>query len=338
MTTDRLQRPLRDMRISVMDRCNLRCTYCMPEDVFHSDYTFLPRAKLLTYEEITRVAEAAISLGVRKIRLTGGEPLLRRHLVRLVEMLRALDPHLDLALTTNGILLADQAAGLRNAGLNRITVSLDAVDTTVLESMAGKPLALETVLNGIRAAEKAGFPPVKINMMVQKGVNDHQILPMLDQFAGTDIQLRFIEYMDVGATNQWDASQVMTGSEILDAIRAAHSVEHSGRKTPHDVAEELVIRRKDGLRQVIGIITSVSKPFCGDCSRLRLSAIGECFTCLFAEKGIPLREGIRGGWSDTELANQIAQTWTRRTDRYSEERGRLHPIQTKRVEMSYIGG
>ena len=335
---DRLGRPLRDLRISVTDRCNFRCTYCMPREVFGSDHVFMPHAALLSFEEITRVARVAVGLGVQKLRLTGGEPLLRKDIEKLVEMLAQLrtpeGQPVKLALTTNGSLLRKKARALKDAGLDRVTVSLDALDPALFAQMSDSQLALQTVLGGIQAAADAGLAPVKVNMVVRKGVNEAQILPMARHFRGSGQVLRFIEYMDVGSTNGWDLSEVVTGAEILERIAAEFPLAPVTPDYVGEVAERW--RYLDGAGE-IGVITSVSHAFCGDCSRARLSPEGKLFLCLFADQGYDLRQLVRGGVDDDELRAHLAGIWSQRADRYSELRGSQASTRQK-IEMSYIGG
>jgi len=335
---DTRQRPLRDLRISVTDRCNFRCTYCMPREVFDTDYPFMPHSALLSFEEITRVASVAVQLGVQKIRLTGGEPLLRKDIEKLVYMLSQLrtpeGKPLELTLTTNGTLLRKKAQALKDAGLRRVTVSLDALDPALFERMSDSQVSVDTVLDGIEAAAEVGLAPVKVNMVVRKGLNDDQILPMVRHFRGSGHVLRFIEYMDVGSTNGWDLSEVLTGREILDRINEHFALEPVQADYVGEVAERW--RYLDGAGEV-GVITSVSHPFCGDCSRARMSPEGKLFLCLFADRGYDLREVVRSSASDAELAGHIAGIWSGRTDRYSELRGRSAEPRPK-IEMSYIGG
>ncbi|MYN14591.1 GTP 3',8-cyclase MoaA [Pusillimonas sp. TS35] len=330
-------RPLRDLRISVTDRCNFRCTYCMPREVFGSDYVFMPHADMLTFEEITLVAQVAVGMGVRKLRLTGGEPLLRRDLETLVGMLAALrtpegEP-VDITLTTNGTLLEKKAAALKAAGLQRVTVSLDALDDALFARMSDSKVSVATVLRGIEAAEQAGLAPLKVNMVVRKGVNDAQILPMVERFRHTGHILRFIEFMDVGSTNGWDLREVMTGDEILARIGERYPLEPAQAGYRGEVAARW--RYTDGGGE-IGLITSVSRPFCGDCTRARLSPEGQLFLCLFANRGHDLRALVRSGASEADITARIAAIWSGRDDHYSEIRGR----QTvgHKIEMSYIGG
>ena len=335
---DTLQRPLRDLRISVTDRCNFRCTYCMPRDVFDTDYPFMPHSALLSFEEITRVARVAMQLGVRKIRLTGGEPLLRKDIEKLVFMLSQLrtpeGKPLELTLTTNGTLLRKKAQALKEAGLRRVTVSLDALDPVLFERMSDSQVAVETVLDGIEAAAQVGLAPVKVNMVVRKGLNDDQILPMVRHFRGTGHVLRFIEYMDVGSTNGWNMSEVMAGRAMLDLIGSHFPVEPVQADYAGEVAERW--RYLDGAGE-IGVITSVSHPFCRDCSRARMSPEGKLYLCLFADQGYDLRSVVRATDSDEVLAGHLAGIWSGRTDRYSELRGTAAQPRTK-IEMSYIGG
>jgi cyclic pyranopterin phosphate synthase len=330
---DRYQRPLHDLRVSVTDRCNFRCTYCMPKEVFGPDYPFLPREALLTFEEIVRLVRLFASLGVRKVRITGGEPLLRRDLPDLIRMLNELDDIEDIALTTNGVLLPRYAAALRQAGLQRINVSLDAIHDEVFHRMNGGAASVRQVLDGIRAAADAGLG-VKVNMVVQRGVNDGEIVPMARHFRGTGHIVRFIEYMDVGNTNGWRWDQVVSKQEILERINRELPLEPLPSRYYGEVADRY---RYVGTDEEIGVISSVTDAFCGTCTRARLSADGQLFTCLFAEKGHDLRSLLRGGASDEEIRRWIVEIWQNRTDRYSEERGQSTK-QKKKVEMSYIGG
>jgi cyclic pyranopterin phosphate synthase len=329
---DRLGRSLRDLRISVTDRCNFRCPYCMPREVFGADHPFLPRDEILTYEEIGRLAERFVELGVRKIRLTGGEPLLRRDLPILVRRLAAL-PIEDLGLTTNGSLLAERADELSEAGLHRVSISLDSLDDAVFRGMndAGFPVA--RVLAGIRAAERAGLRPLKINAVVRRGVNEESIVPLVERFRGTGHIVRFIEFMDVGTSNRWRLDDVVPASEILDRIAARFPLEPLGSGYRGEVARRW--RLTDGSGEV-GVVFSVSQPFCGDCTRARLSADGRLFTCLFASVGHDLRETLRSGADDAGLRSRIEAVWSRRDDRYSELRA-ADDVRS-RAEMSYLGG
>ena len=333
MVEDRLGRGLRDLRVSVTDRCNFRCTYCMPREIFGPDHAFVPRAELLSFEEIARVAAAFTALGVRKIRLTGGEPLLRRDLDRLVVMLRALPQVEDLALTTNGVLLADHAAALRTAGLDRVTVSLDALDPAIFATMADSPIPVERVLEGIAAARAAGLG-VKVNAVVQAGVNESELLPLAAFGREHGVTVRFIEYMDVGTSNGWELRDVVAAADMRARVDAAWPVEPLAPSAPGEVAQRW--RYRDGAGEV-GFISSVTQPFCGDCTRARLSAVGELFTCLFAAGGHDLRPLLRGGADDDALRAKIAGIWGARDDRYSELRT-AGVTQLPRVEMSYIGG
>ncbi len=335
-TRDRLDRPLRDLRISVTDRCNLRCPYCMPREVFGPGHEFLPRAELLSFEEIARLARILAAQGVSKLRLTGGEPLLRRGLERLVEMLAGIEGIEDLALTTNGLLLAGHAHGLAEAGLNRVTVSLDALDEEVLRSMSDTPVSPKRILAGIEAASDAGLDPVKVNMVVRRGVNDHQILAMAEHFRHRPQTLRFIEYMDVGSSNGWRRDEVVSASEILEQIAGRWPLEAVDRSHPGEVATRY--RYLDGAGE-IGLIHSVSSPFCGNCSRARLSADGQLFTCLFARRGHDLRAVLRSGAEDDMLAARLHELWGARDDRYSELRLQEGDrAAAPKVEMSFIGG
>jgi cyclic pyranopterin phosphate synthase len=332
-THDTLGRPLRDLRISVTDRCNFRCVYCMPKEVYGRDFRFLERAELLTFEEIARLAAIFAGLGVKKIRLTGGEPLIRRELERLVGMLAAI-PGLDLTLTTNGSLLAKKAAALREAGLRRVTVSLDSLDDEVFRAMNDVDFPVERVLAGIDAAAAAGLAPVKVNVVLKRGVNEDGMLDLVRYFRGSGHVLRFIEYMDVGHTNGWRLDDVVPAAEILERIEADFPLEPVPPEYPGEVATRY--RFRDGAGE-IGVIASVTRPFCGDCTRARLSADGRLYTCLFAVSGRDLRAPLRSGASDEELRERIDAVWSARTDRYSELRSAATPGASK-VEMSYIGG
>jgi cyclic pyranopterin phosphate synthase len=334
---DRLKRPLRDLRISVTDRCNLRCPYCMPREVFGPEFPFLEPDTLLSFEEITTVVRVAAAQGVTKVRLTGGEPLLRRELDRLVEMLARVQGVSDIALTTNGLLLARYAQRLRDAGLDRVTVSLDALDRTALRSMSDADVSPELVLEGIDAATRAGLEPIKVNMVVRRGRNDHCVQDMAEHFRHRPEIVRFIEFMDVGSTNGWRAADVVPASEILAVIGARWPVEPLAPARDGEVATRY--RYRDGGGE-IGLIHSVSSPFCGDCTRARLSADGQLFTCLFARRGHDLRGLLRSGIRDDELERRLREIWAARSDRYSAER----PTATDsnetppKIEMSYIGG
>jgi GTP 3',8-cyclase len=330
---DTLGRPVRDLRISVTDRCNFRCVYCMPKEVFGRDYRFLERRELLTFEEIDRAARIFAELGVNKIRLTGGEPLLRRQLERLVEMLAGI-PGLDLTLTTNGSLLPQKASALADAGLRRVTVSLDSLDDEVFRAMNDVDFPVERVLAGIEAAAAAGLAPVKVNMVVKRGLNEDSVLPMARYFRGSGHILRFIEYMDVGHTNGWRLDDVVPAGEIVETIDAEHPLDPVAPNYAGEVARRY--RYRDG-RGEIGVIASVTKPFCGACTRARLSAEGRLFTCLFATKGFDVRALVRSGASDADLARALAAVWRSRDDRYSEIRS-AETLDLPKVEMSYIGG
>jgi cyclic pyranopterin phosphate synthase len=328
---DVLHRPLRDLRISVTDRCNFRCVYCMPKEIFGRDYQFLPRAQLLDYEEIARLASAFVANGVRKIRITGGEPLVRRHVERLVEMLAALD--VDLTLTTNGSLLPQKAQALADAGLARVTVSLDSLDDATFRAMNDIDFPVRRVLEGIDAAAGARLP-VKVNAVIKRGLNDGGILDLARHFRGSGHVLRFIEYMDVGHTNGWRLDDVVPAAEIVDTIAAEFPLEPVEPAYRGEVARRW--RYADGAGE-IGVIASVTQPFCGDCTRARLSADGQLYTCLFAIHGHDLRALVRSDADDAELRAAIAAVWSRRTDRYSEIRS-AKTADLPKVEMSYIGG
>jgi GTP 3',8-cyclase len=329
---DTLHRPLRDLRVSITDRCNFRCVYCMPKEVYGRDYAFLPRRDLLTFEEIARLARVFAGLDVEKIRLTGGEPLIRREVERLVEMLASI-PGLDLTLTTNGALLAQKAQALRDAGLGRITVSLDSLEDEVFRAMNDVDFPVQTVLEGINAAAAAGLP-VKVNVVVKRGVNEDSVLPMARRFRDQGHVVRFIEYMDVGHTNGWRLDDVVPASEIVAAIDAELPLERLPPRYPGEVAERY--RYRDG-RGEVGVIASVTRPFCGACTRARLSADGSLYTCLFATTGHDLRALVRDGSSDGDIAASIGGIWRERSDRYSELRSAATRDLPK-VEMSYIGG
>ena len=331
--TDSFGRPLRDLRVSVTDRCNFRCVYCMPKEVFGRHHQFLEREQLLTFEEISRLSRIFHGLGIEKVRLTGGEPLVRRDLERLVEML-ALIPGLDLTLTTNGSLLGKKAQALKDAGLQRITVSLDSLDDVVFKAMNDVGFPVERVLDGIEAAASVGLKPIKVNMVVKRGVNEQSVLPMARHFRNTGRILRFIEYMDVGHTNGWRLDQVVPRAEIIRMIDAELPLEPLPPNYRGEVANRW--RYRDGTGE-IGVIASVTQPFCGNCTRARLSAEGVLYTCLFATRGHDLRALVRGGSSDSQISEQIRNVWRFRSDRYSEIRT-SHTASLPKIEMSYIGG
>ena len=333
-TFDRLSRPLRDLRISVTDRCNFRCVYCMPKSVFDSSYRFLRRSELLSYEQIVQVVGAAAELGVRKIRLTGGEPLIRNDLEVLIDMVRNVPGIEDISLTTNAALLTPaRAASMADAGLGRINVSLDALDDATFKAVNDVGVSVDTVLDGLANARAAGIDTIKVNMVVKKGMNDHSIVPMARHFHGSGVILRFIEYMDVGNANRWDLSEVVTSEEIAAMIDAELPLEAVEANYVGEVARRWQYRDGGG---EIGIISSVSAPFCGDCSRARLSTTGSLYTCLFASHGHDLRPAIDSG-DPTTIRQRLEQIWTRRGDRYSETRAHVVSFRPK-VEMSFIGG
>jgi len=334
VASDALDRPLRDLRISVTDRCNFRCTYCMPRDVYGTAFRFLPHADLLTFEEITRLAGVAISLGVAKVRLTGGEPLLRRDVEHLVGMLADLDGLRDLTLTTNGSLLATKAADLAAAGLHRVTVSLDSLDDAVFVRLSDVDFPVARVLEGIDAADRAGLRPIKVNMVVRRGLNENSVLPMARFARERGYTLRFIEYMDVGHTNGWELEEVVPSSEVVAAIDAELPLEPVEPQYAGEVAERW--RYRDGVAE-IGVISSVTQPFCGACTRARLTAEGVLYTCLFGTHGVDLRAPLREGVDDAALRARLSEVWSRRTDRYSELRSGA-TAGSSRVEMSRIGG
>jgi GTP 3',8-cyclase len=339
---DRLNRPLHDLRISVTDRCNFRCTYCMPREIYGRDYEFLPREQLLTFEEITRLAGLFVEAGVRKIRLTGGEPLLRRDLPELVRMLAAIPGIDDLTLTTNGSLLARHAAALADAGLDRVSVSLDSLDDTTFARMNDVGFPVQTVLDGIDAAAAAGLDPIKVNMVVRRGINEADVVPMARYFRERGHIMRFIEYMDVGHTNGWRMDDVVPASEIIARIHAELPLVELAPNYTGEVADRWAYRDGGG---EVGVIASVTQPFCADCSRARLTADGLLYTCLFASTGHDLRAPLRSGATNRAVAEQIRAIWGARDDRYSELRTRatgsgrgLPVVDPQRVEMSRIGG
>jgi cyclic pyranopterin phosphate synthase len=331
---DQMHRPLRDLRVSVTDRCNFRCAYCMPRELFGPDHVFLPREHLLSFEEIARLTRVFAGLGVRKVRLTGGEPLLRQHLDRLVAMVAAVDGIEDIALTTNGALLASAAERLRAAGLRRVTVSLDSVDPAVFAAMADTRIPLSQVLDGVDAAVAAGFAPVKVNAVVKRGVNEDGLLDLVDYARDRGLVLRFIEYMDVGTTNGWRMDDVVPATELLGRVAAAHPVEPVEAAYRGEVARRY--RYLDG-RGEVGFITSVTQPFCDSCTRARLTAVGELYTCLFGAAPHDLRALLRGGADDEQLAAAVTGVWTARDDRYSALRTAAS-ASLPRPEMSYLGG
>jgi GTP 3',8-cyclase len=334
---DLRQRPMRDLRISVMDRCNFRCPYCMPRETYHEKYRFLGSQERLSFEEIVRLARLFVQLGVRKLRLTGGEPLLRAGLADLIGDLTAIPGVDDVALTTNGVLLGKYAAELKAAGLKRITVSLDSLDPEVFARMSGGFGSPAEVLDGIEHARRAGLEPVKINAVVQRGVNDHTVLALVERFRGSGVIVRFIEYMDVGNRNHWSSELVVPSKELMARIAARWPLAALEPDYTGEVAERYAFA--DG-RGEVGFISSVSQPFCGDCSRVRLSSDGVIYTCLFATHGTSLRDALRGGASDEQLLEMIAAIWRKRTDRYSELRASRRDTQgeERKVEMFYIGG
>ncbi|MEO0421208.1 MAG: GTP 3',8-cyclase MoaA [Pseudomonadota bacterium] len=331
---DTLGRPLRDLRISVMDRCNFRCPYCMPEDKFHRNFRFLDPGERLSFAEIVRVARAATRLGVSKLRITGGEPLLRPGLADLIAELSQLKGINDIALTTNGVLLGQQAAMLKAAGLDRITVSLDSLDPEVFATMSGGRGGVPRVLDGIETALESDLRPIKINTVVQRGVNDHTVLDLLERFRGTDVVVRFIEYMDVGNINHWQHADMVPARNLVDLIHERWPLEAVKRRHASDVASRY--RYADGAGE-IGFITSVTEPFCGACSRARLSSEGKLYTCLFATEGFDLRAPLRDGLDDVGLEELVAAVWRGRADRYSEQRAEGAP-RGEKIEMYYIGG
>ncbi|MFD9669944.1 GTP 3',8-cyclase MoaA [Rhodococcus sp. NPDC059968] len=332
VATDTIKRPLRDLRISVTDRCNFRCRYCMPREVFGPDHTFLKSDELLTFREIVRITEAGIALGVRKVRLTGGEPLMRRGIDDLVRSLSQLGD-IDLAMTTNGVLLPRLADRLADSGLKRVNISLDSLDDSIFHKVSDSVFTVRDVLAGISAAEDAGLAPIKVNAVIRRGLNEGSVLPLAEHFRGTPHVLRFIEYMDVGATNGWNRAEVVPAADILETISRVHPLDAVPPSHPGEVATRY--RYRDGSGE-IGVISSVSQPFCGSCSRARISADGTMYTCLFASAGVSLRDLARSE-SDDVLRGAMARAWSIRDDRYSELRATNTP-RTPRIEMSYIGG
>ncbi|MAE80822.1 MAG: GTP 3',8-cyclase MoaA [Chloroflexi bacterium] len=337
--TDRFGRPIRDLRISVTDRCNFRCPYCMPAEVYGEKYEFLPRPHVLSFEEIDRLTRLFVRIGVSKVRITGGEPLVRANLPDLISKLVVIDRIDDIALTTNGYLLENNATELKDAGLNRLTISLDSIDPDIFKEMSGRPQGPENTLAGIKAAASLGFEQIKINVVVQRGVNEHTLVDTARYFKGTGVIVRFIEFMDVGTKNGWELSQVFTSTEVIHAINTEFPIEPIEPNYPGEVASRY--RYVDGSGE-IGVISSVSKPFCGDCTRARLSTDGKLITCLFASGGTDLKTPMRSGATDAELAEIITSVWTGRSDRYSELRSRDTEFNSdsdvSKVEMYYIGG
>lgn len=331
---DTLDRPLRDLRISVMDRCNFRCPYCMPEDKYHKDFEFLSSDQRLSFDEIVRVAKIFAGLGVHKLRITGGEPLLRANLPDLIAELRAIREIDDIALTTNGILLAQHAAALKAAGLDRVTVSLDSLDADVFRQMSGGRGTVDKVLEGIREADSAGLTPIKVNTVVKRGVNDHTVADMVEHFRGSNVIVRFIEYMDVGTINHWQPAETVPARELLQLIGERWALQPAASNYHGEVASRYVFADGQG---EIGFINSVTEPFCGSCTRARLSSDGKLFTCLFAATGMDLRGPLRDEFSDAQLAEVIGTVWQQRGDRYSELRAR-NSAPADKVEMYYIGG
>jgi len=349
LMADRRGRTLRDLRISVTDRCNFRCNYCMPKEIFDKDYAYLKHSDLLSFEEITRLARVFVAHGVEKIRLTGGEPLLRKNLEQLIEQLAGLrtlaGKPLDITLTTNGSLLARKAQSLKDAGLQRVTVSLDGLDDAVFRSMNDVDFPVADVLEGIEAARTVGLGPIKINMVVKRATNAQEILPMARRFKGSGMVLRFIEYMDVGATNGWRMNEVMPSAEVVKLIQSELPLVQLNASSPGETAQRWGYTNASGAHDTeageIGVISSVTQAFCSSCNRARLSTEGQLYLCLFAEKGYDLRSLVRGQASDADLQSAVAHIWQGRTDNYSEQRSSLPADQSapvKRVEMSYIGG
>lgn len=339
LIADTLHRQLRDLRISVTDRCNLRCTYCMPREVFGKDFVFLPRAEILTFEEIERVAGLFVQLGVQKIRLTGGEPLMRHGVEHLIEALARLTSEdgrpVEIALTTNGLMLSRKAKALKDAGLSRLTISLDGLSEDTFQRMSDSTASVTTVLDGIAAAQAVGFSPIKVNMVVKREANDNEIIPMVRHFRDTGVVLRFIEYMDVGSTNGWRMDDVVTAREILERVSSHYPLRQLEPNYPGEVAKRWSF--VDGSGE-IGVIASVTQTFCHDCSRIRLSTDGKLYTCLFASDGLDLREPVRRNQSDAQLTRLIIDQWRHRADRYSQMRHEATTLPRRKIEMSYIGG
>ncbi len=332
---DQFSRPIRDLRVSITDRCNFRCVYCMPKEFFGTNHAFLHRKELLTFEEIERTIRAFVALGVKKIRLTGGEPMIRRNLPDLIAAIANVPGVQDLSMTTNASLLSAAAARkLRESGLQRITISLDAMDNDVFRSINDVRFPVQRVLEGIDNARAVGMSPIKVNMVVARGMNENEILPMVEQFRNTDVILRFIEFMDVGNTNDWQMDKVISAKEILSMIHEKHPLSPASPTYHGEVAKRW--RYRDGKGE-IGVITSVTQPFCGTCNRARLTAEGKIFTCLFATSGFDLREHIRNGADVNQLIRLIRELWEGRSDRYSELRSTI-PTDVRKVEMSYVGG
>lgn len=332
-TLDKLKRPLKDIRISVTDQCNFRCSYCMPAEIFGPDHEFLPKEEYLTFEEIIQVVEAAASLGVEKVRITGGEPLLRKNLPELIQMITKVEGIQDIALTTNAVFLPKQAAALKKAGLQRVNISLDAIDDEIFRRMNGRSVGIKPVLKGIEAAKEAGLD-IKINMVVRKGVNDDQVIPMAEFFKEKGITLRYIEFMDVGSTNGWRLDSVVTKAEIISMLKAHFGVKPLEASYYGEVASRYQYTDSD---TEVGVISSVSQSFCSSCTRARLSVEGRLFTCLFASKGTDLKAYLRGEVSH-DLKEVLKDIWTNRSDRYSDERTEETAANRERIEMSYIGG
>ncbi|MDR1708897.1 MAG: GTP 3',8-cyclase MoaA [Candidatus Accumulibacter sp.] len=337
--TDALSRPLRDLRVSVTDRCNLRCSYCRPRDVSGEKFSFLPQGELLSFEEIHRISRLFVGLGVRKIRLTGGEPLLRHKIERLIEKLALLTDSagrpVEIALTTNATLLAARARALKDAGLSRLTVSLDALNEAAFRRMTGSEISVGRVLEGIAAAQAANLAPVKVNTVIRRGINEDEIIPLASHFRNSGVILRFIEFMDVGTTNRWRLDEVVPSEEILARIGSVYPLQPAEANYPGEVAKRWMFR--DGAGE-IGVIASVTQAFCHECTRLRLSIDGKLYGCLFAADGEDLRAALRSGASDAALRQRISGFWRRREDRYSELRQSLPPGDRRKIEMSYIGG
>ncbi|MGZ9584350.1 GTP 3',8-cyclase MoaA [Paenibacillus marinisediminis] len=331
---DQLQRPIHDLRISVTDKCNFRCTYCMPKEIFGDDYRFLPKAELLTFAEISRMAQLFASLGVKKLRLTGGEPLMRRDLSQLVSMLMNIEGIEDIGLTTNGLLLKQQAQELYDAGLRRLNISLDALDPKLFARMNGRGITPDVILANIDLAQSIGFK-IKVNTVIKKDVNEQEIVPLAAYFKERGIMVRFIEFMDVGNDNGWSYDKVVSKREIYDILRSQYELEPLDQHYYGEVAKRY---RYAGSESEVGFITSVSESFCSSCTRARLSSDGKLYTCLFASKGFDLRHMLRSGATDTELLEAVRSVWEHRSDRYSDERTEQRTLHLQKINMSYIGG
>ena len=336
---DKYDRPIRDLRISVTDKCNFRCTYCMPAEIYGESYKFLPKEKILTFEEITRLTKIFTELGVRRVRITGGEPLLRKDLPILINQLSSIKKLSDISLTTNGYLLDRSVKELVQSGLKRVTVSLDTLDQKTFNQMSGRNLKISKILSGIESASDAGLNPIKINCVVKKNINENSILDLIDHFKNTNHIVRFIEYMDVGNLNKWDLSEVVSSKEILEIIKRKYSVNPLSESFTGEVANRYSFVSKNEINKgEIGIISSVTNPFCSNCTRSRLTTDGKLVTCLFSNSGLDLKKELRTGKNDTYLKSLIKNYWEKRTDRYSELRSKNNSSKNKKIEMYQLGG